>query len=432
MSLRQNRKSVIVALVGAAIVSLASVAFAAQVQTVFVIALENHNWTQPNGNVGTLSTIQQIKNNPNAPFINSLINGTASAVINGSPVNISAQTSYADAYHNVLADAVGSVHIHPSEPSYIWSEAGTNFGVLNDNQPYGSGGTNQNTTQHLATQLTNAGVTWKSYQEDIDTDSAGNVLPQNQWISPITNRSGTYTTVANAYNGSKQFDYAAKHNPMIFFSDTNGGNNGTSSNPAAAFYAPLQQFQTDLANNTVSKYNWITPNQFNDMHTSLSGGYTPRNGIDPHVTGDSANIRQGDDFLAQIIPQIMASAAYQNNGAIVIWNDETEPQQSGDNADTLQHTSTEIIISPLAHPNVAGLPYHNTIDYTHSSDLLTMEEIFQVGSVLGDAANATDLSDLFAAGAIPQSVPEPSSVMLLAAGGLMAGVYSLRKRRRSA
>src|SRR5207253_1301259 len=158
---------------------------------------------------------------------------------------------------------------------------------------------------------------WKSYQEDIDTDAAGNVLPQNQWISPINNRSGTYTTVANPYNGSKQFNYAVKHNPMAFFTDTNGGNDSTPSNPAAQYYAPLQQLQTDLTNNTVAKYNWITPNQFNDQHTALTGGYKG-------LTGDAANIKQGDDYLAQIVPTIMASQAYQNNGAIVIWNDESE------------------------------------------------------------------------------------------------------------
>ncbi len=121
-----------------AFVTLAMPALAAppQVRSVFVIAMENHNWTQPDGNVGDLSTIQQIKGNPNAPFINSLVNGTAMAQIGGVPANISQQTAYADAYHNVLYNsATGTApHIHPSEPNYIWSEAGTNFGVLNDHQ----------------------------------------------------------------------------------------------------------------------------------------------------------------------------------------------------------------------------------------------------------------------------------------------------------
>jgi hypothetical protein len=40
-----------------------------QIRKVFVIALENHNWTQP-ANQFT-GPIQQIFQNPNAPFINS-------------------------------------------------------------------------------------------------------------------------------------------------------------------------------------------------------------------------------------------------------------------------------------------------------------------------------------------------------------------------
>src|SRR5215831_902712 len=144
---------------------------AEEVKTVFVIAMENHNWTQP-ANQFT-GTIQQVYQNPNAPFINSLVNGSAFALINGSWVHISQQVSYATAYHNVLASPIpndpNGTHIHPSEPNYIWAEGGSNFGVINDNDPYKPGGaTVQNTTQHLSTFLTNAGKTWKSYQEDID------------------------------------------------------------------------------------------------------------------------------------------------------------------------------------------------------------------------------------------------------------------------
>src|SRR5205814_7112726 len=114
--------------------------------------------------------IQQIYQNPNAPFLNSLVNGTAFAQVGDSVVHLSEQTSYASNYHNVLATPTGAnPHIHPSEPSYIWAEGGSNFGVLNDNEPFSANGpTNQDTTEHLATLLTRAGKTWRSYQEDAD------------------------------------------------------------------------------------------------------------------------------------------------------------------------------------------------------------------------------------------------------------------------
>jgi hypothetical protein len=97
----------------------------------------------------------------------------------------------------------------------------------------------------------------------------------------------------------------------------------------------------------------------------------------------------------------MASDAYKNGGAIVLWCDESEMMAAGDNRDAFDHTILEIVISSLAHPNVNGLPYASHENLSHSSDLRTMQEIFQVGPFLEDAAKATDLSDLFAPGAIP-------------------------------
>ena len=43
-----------------------------------------------------------------------------------------------------------------------------------------------------------------------------------------------------------------------------------------------------------------------------------------------------------------------------------------------------------------GGGYYNSIPYTHSSTLRTVEELFGVSPLLNDAANASDLADLFA------------------------------------
>jgi hypothetical protein len=388
-----------------ALLALCSLSASAEhIKKVFVIAMENHNWTQPANQFS--GGIQQIFQNPNAPFINSLVNGTATAVINGHTVNISRQVAYAANYHNVLATSGGNPHIHPSEPNYIWAEAGTNFGVFNDNDPFAPASTtlalsNQDNQLHLTRLLDRCGVSWKSYQEDIDLVPDGNsfdnvVLPQNQWTSPIKSHSGVFVSGVNQFNGSAQFNYAVKHNPQAYFTDSNGGNDLTTGNPARLQYAPLQQLFTDLANNNVAQYNWITPNQFNDQHTALTNGFKG-------VTGDAANILQGDFFLQQIIPAIMASKAYKDHGAIVIWWDEAEGDGvSGDNPDDLNHTIGEIVISTDAHPNEGGLPFASNVFLTHSSDLRTMQEIFHVTRpfFLGDAIHANDLSSLFEDGMI--------------------------------
>jgi hypothetical protein len=379
-----------------------------QIKKVFVIAMENHNWTQPANPFS--GPIQQIFQNPNAPFINSLVNGTAVAVINGNQVDISRQVAYATNYRNVLATASGNnPHIHPSEPNYIWAEAGTNFNIFNDADPFvpqGGPTVNQDNNidnqLHLVRLLARAGKTWRSYQEDTDLTSVGGqlsniVLPSSQWTVPLTSFSGNFITGVNQFNGSTQFNYAAKHNPQVFFTDSNGGDDPTPANPLSHNYAPLQQLFVDLANNTVADYNWISPDQFNDMHTALKGGFMG-------LTGDAANIRQGDNFLSIVIPAIMSSYAYRDHGAIIIWWDESEEDAANDNPDDLTHTIGEIVISPLAHPNNHGLPFASSVLLTHSSDLRTMQKIFHVTKplFLGDAVHASDLSSLFAEGAIPR------------------------------
>ena len=326
-----------------------------QVQTVFIIAMENHNFTQPSPG----SSPQQISNNVAAPYITSLI----------TPGNTNAtQVSFATHYYNAGSG------VHPSEPSYIWAEGGTDFGYHTDNDPSAGSG-NIFTAPHLSAQLSTAGVAWKNYQEDVQYSS-----------SPTVSASGS-TGAVNAYNGRTQRDYAAKHNPMVFYSDTQTKN-----------YFSLTNLQKDLTNNTVGRYNWITPNQFNDMHSALTGGFTYHGTT---YTGDQAAIAQGDNFLSIIVPQITASTAYKSNGILILWWDEAE------GGDSTSYAIPELLLSPLAKGNA----YKSTVEYCHSSDIKTVEEIFGLsflsnnipasetkatGSGYNNVATVNDLSDMFA------------------------------------
>jgi hypothetical protein len=269
--------------------------------TVFLILMENHNWSS-------------IKGSASAPYINGLL----------------ATGTHAEQYFNPPG-------IHPSEPNYLWLEAGTNFGILNDNDPATN---HQSSTKHLSTLLRAAGIPWKSYQEDI----SGSVCP--------------LTGVAK---------YAPKHNPFVFFDDSTGANSASDAY-CIAHNRPYTEFAGDLTNDAVARYNFITPNLCNDMHDTCA----PQN--------DS--IKQGDDWLAAEVPKITASAAYRRGAYVFITWDEAEGGVDGP-------------IGMIALSKNAKVGYAGMVHYTHSSALRSFQEIFGVTPFLGDAANATDLADLF-------------------------------------
>jgi hypothetical protein len=360
-----------------------SAAIADPVSTVFVIAMENHDFTQP----ASYTSIQQIYGNSAAPYLNSLV----------TPGSANAQyTSY---FSNMTNAAPG---VHPSEPNYIWQNGGSNFGVATDNDPSASSH-NIETATSFTGQLTQKGVSWNSYQEDVQYSS-----------SPLVSASGTggvhngNTVTTNPFNGTLQYNYAVKHNPMAFFTDSN-------TNPAAG--KTFSQLQTDIANNSYAAYNWITPNQYNDMHSALTGGFT-YHGVT--YTGDQAAVAQGDNFLSVLVPELEGTTAFQNGTAMIeIWFDESE------GGDTSAYTIPEIIISKDA----IGNAFNVTESITHSADLLTDEEIFQTGSCLLAACNSPDLSAALRPGSIPTSVPEPVSLSLYGVGIAVAGLLGRRRRQ---
>ncbi|HWV98105.1 MAG TPA: alkaline phosphatase family protein [Candidatus Acidoferrum sp.] len=302
------------------------------VQTVFVIVMENHNWSE-------------IKGSTNAPYVNGTLLSMASSCAQ---------------YYNPPG-------LHPSEPNYLWMEAGTNFGILNDLNPSVN---HQSSTNHLVTLLQNAGVSWRAYQEDI----SGACVP------------------LTATNG-----YAPKHNPFVFFDDVTGTNNPNCAY-GIAHIRPYSELAYDLTNGTVAQYNFITPTLCHDMHDTCA------------PLGNA--IRQGDTWLAHEAPKILASPAYQNSGALFITWDEGEGSDG---------PIGMLLLSPLAK----GGGYCSTNRYTHSSLLRTIQEIFGVAPLLGDAANATSLVDLFRCTGLNAMEKLSDGCFRLAATGLVPGTTNV-------
>jgi phospholipase C len=228
--------------------------------------------------------------------------------------------------------------VSPSEPNYLWLEAGTNFSVQNDDDPYLN---HQNTTNHLVTLLNNAGISWKAYDEDI---------------------SGTNVPLQSFGN------YVARHNPFVYFDDVTGTNDPNNAY-AIAHIRPFTELAGDLAANNIASYNFITPNVCDDMHDACA----------PLTNA----LLQGDNWLSNNLPLILTSRAFQDNGAIFITWDESETPGL--------NPLGMIVLSPWAK----GGGYFNQVAYNHSSTLRTVQDIFGITNYLGDAVNATNLSDLF-------------------------------------
>jgi len=167
-------------------------------------------------------------------------------------------------YLNSLATTYGNTAAwqgigHPSLPNYLALISGSTLGVTDDGCGYSFSG-----VPTLGAQLTLAGIGWKAYLEGLP--SAGST----------TCESG---------------EYVKKHNPFAYFPQTNGPN-----------VVPASQFASDLSAGKLPPFAFYVPNECNDGH-------------------DCSNTIV-DKYLKGLIPAVLASAWYAENGTIIITYDE--------------------------------------------------------------------------------------------------------------
>ncbi len=301
-----------------------------RVKTVWLILMENHNWT--GNNSGARFHDPDIKGSPLAPYAN------------GELLNTS---GHAEQYFNPPGN-------HPSQPNYLWLEAGTNFGVLADTQP---GQPQLNTHMHLVRLLENAGISWRAYAEPDFGSPVFDVCPLDF----------TYFDV--------------EHLSFVYFNDINRGLN-PHSRICTDHVKPYYDLATDLATQSSARFNFVTPNLCHDGHE----GIKPCSNDEPRD-----NTARGDAWLARNIPVIQNSEEYKAGGAIFILWDEAE--DSGPYSDG---PIGMFILSPFAKGG-GHAPYENYVHYDHSSMLKTMQEIFGVTPLLGGAPvpPTTFLRDFF-------------------------------------
>jgi hypothetical protein len=157
--------------------------------------------------------------------------------------------------------------------------------------------------------------------------------------------------------------YRQRHNPFIYYDDVR--------NDAARCnrIVPFTEFAADLQANALPDFVWITPNICNDAHSCPLGA--------------------GDAWLKTWVPDILASPAWRNQGALFITFDEGDTAWGGLGAPG-GHLAT-VMLSPLGKP-----AYRSPLAYTHYSLLRTIEDAWGLPA-LGEAEQAQPMADFFAA-----------------------------------
>jgi hypothetical protein len=176
----------------------------------------------------------------------------------------------------------------------------------------------------LGAQLTAAGIEWRAYMEG---------MTKGCFNSP--------------------YPYALKHNPFAYYG-----------NSCPRQVVPFTQFATDIKGD-VPRLVWVTPGLCHDGHDCPTA--------------------VADQWLAQVVPMILATPAWQQDGLLLITWDE--------GYDTANHVLTLVI-----HPHPVARTSSRA--YNHYSLLATIEDRLGVAR-LGVAAHASTMTDLLASTPAP-------------------------------
>ena len=237
----------------------------------------------------------------------------------------------------------------PSEPHYVWMEAGTNLfddaKFCDSHAP--SAGNSTSSTEHLVTQMEAASpaISWMSYQEGLDPTTTG--------ACPI-------------YAAGK---YAPKHDPFVFFQDVVGNPPSATSPRCVAHHRPASALGNDLASVDLAEYVFVTPDLCHDMHDRCG----------------SDRISDGDRWLQTNLPPLLDFADANESVVFLVWD---------------ESSGTDPVLPFYAFGPSVKRGYTGAITYTHSSLLRSIETMFGLPP-LPTVEKANDLSDLFEGNVLP-------------------------------
>jgi hypothetical protein len=362
--------------------ALETVAVTGKVKHVFIITLENKNYSQTFGATTA------------APYLATTLAGQG-ALLQG----------YYGTGHVSLDNYVSMISGQLGTPQTT-SDCST-YADFTQTAPYldangqvlGTGCVYPTSVKTIADQLTAANLTWRGYMEDMGNDPTR----ESSTCGRPTLGTADLTQVAEAPSTAVPLgdSYASRHDPFVYFHSI--VDNPTLCNQNVVNYSKLA---SDLASvSTTANLTFITPNLCDDGHDS------------PCANGAAGGLASINTWLQTAVPMILNSPAYKQDGLLIINFDEgnytasvgpsgyvlTFPGASccgeilGPNLPAYPQTISAagytltyagyggdntgaVLLSPFIAPGTVS-----TTPYNHFSMLRTIEDIFGLGH-LGFAA----------------------------------------------
>ena len=274
----------------------------------------------------------------------------------------------------------------------------------------------------LVDQMTQVGLSWRGYMEDMGNDPARESAACGHPVIGVgTDRTNTAEAPSTAVPLGDA--YATRHNPFVYFHSI------IDSKSCKANVVNLTHLQADLAQRrTTPNLVFITPNLCNDGHDGAGTGATGTT----CANGQPGGLTSADQFLQTWVPRILAAPAYREDGLLIVTFDESTyaavtssrnattgqttvdityagqtccEQQPGPNLSGVRPRTTTLVTTPRVVQNLvfAGFggdrigavlvsPFiipgsTSKTPYNHYGLLRSLEDIFHVGGYLGYAAD---------------------------------------------
>jgi phosphatidylinositol-3-phosphatase len=385
---------------------------AARIRHVFIIVLENKNYTDTFG-TSTQDPYLQKTLVPMGALLTQYY-GTGHVSLDNYIAMISGQAPTPDTADDCVPGLIGTLGNYTDVAQTGWAPQGqvvANAGCVYSTR-----------VKTLVDQMTQVRLSWRGYMEDMGNDPARESAACGH---PVIGVGTDHTNTAEAPSTAVPLGdaYATRHNPFVYFHSI------IDSKSCKTNVVNLSRLQVDLAQlRTTPNLVFITPNLCNDGHDGAGTGA-------PGTTcanGEPGGLTSADGFLRTWVPRILASPAYREDGLLIVTFDESTygtvtssrntttgqttvdityagqtccDQQPGPNLAGVRPSTTTLVSTPTVVQKLvfAGFggdrigavlvsPFirpgsTSATPYNHYGLLRSLEDIFHVGGYLGYAAD---------------------------------------------